>query len=72
MSESKSNIATSSMVEELAPKKRGTTSVVWRWFGYKRSDVQQTTVIWKKFKKTNNKRGQYNKLISPHQAEASG
>ena len=51
MAESESNIATGSTVEELVPE-RGATSVVWKWFGYKRSDVQQTTVICEKCKKT--------------------
>lgn len=37
--------------EELIPKK-GATSVVWKWFGYKRSDIEQTTVLCKVCRKT--------------------
>uniref|UniRef100_A0A9J8CLF4 BED-type domain-containing protein n=1 Tax=Cyprinus carpio carpio TaxID=630221 RepID=A0A9J8CLF4_CYPCA len=32
--------------EELVPK-RGATSVAWTWFGYKKTDVHQTTVVCK-------------------------
>lgn len=32
--------------EELVPK-RGGTSVAWTWFGYKKTDVDQTTVVCK-------------------------
>ncbi|KAF3859919.1 hypothetical protein F7725_000174 [Dissostichus mawsoni] len=37
--------------EELIPKK-GATSVVWKWFGYKRSDIEQTTVLCKVCRKS--------------------
>ena len=33
--------------DELVPKKNSTGSIVWRWFGYRKEDVAQTTVICK-------------------------
>lgn len=44
-------MAESNTAEELIPKK-GATSVVWNWFGYKRADKEQTTVICKQCKNT--------------------
>ena len=26
-------------------QKKGATSIVWKWFGYKRSDLQQSTIF---------------------------
>uniref|UniRef100_A0AAR2K029 BED-type domain-containing protein n=1 Tax=Pygocentrus nattereri TaxID=42514 RepID=A0AAR2K029_PYGNA len=44
-------MAESSAVEEELVMKRGASSVVWRWFGYKISDTLQTAVICKICKK---------------------
>lgn len=33
--------------DDLIPKKNSTGSIVWRWFGFKKEDVEQTTVICK-------------------------
>lgn len=60
-----SRAAAGSTVEESVPK-RGATTVEWKWFGFKRSDEQQTVVVCRKCL-TNN-----NKFISPPQAEARG
>ncbi|XP_067270785.1 E3 SUMO-protein ligase ZBED1-like [Pseudorasbora parva] len=38
--------------EEELTAKRGATSTIWNWFGYRKSDVEQTTVICKLCKKT--------------------
>lgn len=51
MAESESGFATSYTVEEFVPE-RGATSVVWKWFDFKRSDVCQTIVMCKKCNKT--------------------
>lgn len=32
--------------------KKGATSVVWKWFGYRKSDLQQRKIFWKICKKT--------------------
>ena len=56
MAGGKSNIATDSTVEEL----------MWRWFGYKRSDVQQTTAICKKCKKIVTTKGGNTTKLFPH------
>lgn len=37
--------------DDLVPKK-GATSIVWKWFGYKRSDLQKSTIFCKICKKT--------------------
>ena len=34
-------------VDELVPKNNSTGSIVWQWFGYRKEDVAQTTVICK-------------------------
>ena len=49
MAESKT--ATGSTVEELIQRSR-VTSVMWKWFAYEGSDVQQTMVICKRCMKT--------------------
>ena len=68
---STTSMAESNTAEQLIPKK-GATLVVWNWFGYKRADKEQTTVICKQCKNTNIERGKYVKLISPPQAAAPG
>lgn len=51
LADSESIIANDSIEEELVYKGRATI-VEWKWFGYKISDVQQTTKICKKCKIT--------------------
>ncbi len=38
--------------EEVLVVKRGATSTIWNWFGYRKSDAEQTTVICKICRKT--------------------
>ena len=38
--------------EEELIHENGATSVVWKWFGYKRSDIEQTTVLCKVCRKS--------------------
>ena len=70
MAESQSSGSASE--EDLVAKRGATvTSVVWKWFGYKRSDLQQSTIISKICKKTvTAKGGNTNKLVSPPKAKS--
>ncbi len=47
MAESKNTVGTGFKVEKLLPKRK-VTLLVWNWLAYKRSDVQETTVMCKK------------------------
>lgn len=49
LSESKSSLSASD--DDLVHKK-GVTSIEWKWFGYKRSDLQQSTIFSKICKQT--------------------
>ena len=51
------------------PKMGYVTSVAWTWFGYARSDPEQTDVLCKLCKKTGERRALFSKKTSVRQAK---
>lgn len=48
MSETESTMSGQSTTsDEDLVRKNGTTTIAWKWFDYRRSDLQETTIFWK-------------------------